>query len=105
MSGTRCTVSFVDENGIEHCAEVVATSVFEAGALALKAFSADPFIHEKPTPGTALKISVMAPLTTHELKIATLHKWAERPFRNPADTTHRQRIRQLLGMPASTRAL
>lgn len=100
MTANRCTVSFVDENGIEHTAEVIASSLYEAGALALKAFIADTFIHEKPTPATALKISVMAPLTTHELKIATLQKWAERPARSPADMTQRQCIRQLLGMPS-----
>lgn len=100
MTATRCTVSFIDENGIEHCAEVIASSVYEAGAMALKAFTADPFIHEKPTPGTALKVSVLAPLTTHELKIATLRQWADKGSRSPADMSHRQRIRQLLGLPA-----
>jgi hypothetical protein len=46
MTAKRCAVSFfIDENGIEHCAEVLAESVYEAAALALKSFNADPFIH------------------------------------------------------------
>lgn len=96
MPPKRCAVSFVDENGIEHTTEVFADSVYEAAALALRAFHADSFVHEKPTPGTTLNVRVFAASQDHSLRVGTLAKWVERVPQRPFEKLERDRIRHLL---------
>jgi hypothetical protein len=100
MTARRCAVRFIDENGIEHSAEVIAESVYEAAALALKSFHADPFIHDKPHERTALKVCVIAPCAEHALRVEQLQQWVEKTSRSPAEKLLRSRIRSLLGMTA-----
>jgi hypothetical protein len=90
MTARRCAVSFIDENGIEHCAEVLAESVYEAAALALKSFNADPFIHEKPHERTALKVSVIAPSAEHALRVEQLRRWVEKASRSSSEKLQRK---------------
>ncbi|MGA9719714.1 MAG: hypothetical protein WBQ79_15660 [Acidobacteriaceae bacterium] len=98
MTARRCTVRFTDENGIEHRVEVLAESVYEAAALALRSFNADPFIHDKPTERSALKVCVIAPSAEHALRVEQLRRWVEKASRSPAEKLARNRIRSLLGM-------
>jgi hypothetical protein len=99
MTARRCAVSFIDENGIEHCAEVLVESVYEAAALALKSFNADPFIHEKPHERTALKVSVIAPSAEHALRVEQLRRWVRKHRARSLRSYNATAFGSLLGMP------
>jgi len=46
-------------------------------------------------------VSVADVRVEHQVKIADLMKWLERPGRTPREITQRQRIRAILGMSVS----
>ena len=60
-----CRVSFQDTAGIAHCVEVTAESLFEAAALAIKAFRTAEWMESGPGNATVLEISVLQPIAKH----------------------------------------
>src|ERR1022692_3490878 len=71
-----CVVSFVDSTGIRHSIEVVAESLYEAAALAVREFRSHPWVDGvEPGAVTPLRISVKPPATTHEVSIKQLERW------------------------------
>lgn len=48
-----------------------------------------------------VKVSVAEVRVDHQVKIADLMKWLERPGRTPREITQRLRIREILGMSVS----
>jgi len=92
-----CTVSFVDSAGIRHSIEVAAESLYEAAALAIKTFRQHPWTDGiEPGTMTKLEVNIKAPVTTHEVSIRQLEKWAARTPRSPSETMLKSRVRALL---------
>ena len=58
-----CIVTFTDLEGSRHSVEVVADSLFEAAALALKAMAQAEFIEPNPGPASRLEIQVRPPVS------------------------------------------
>ena len=56
--GTRCRVSYLDSRNVEHAVDVTADSLFEAAAVAVRAFREGALVEELPVPGTELRITV-----------------------------------------------
>ena len=50
---------------------------------------------------SVVKVSVADVRVEHEVKMADLQRWLERPSRSPRETIDRQRIRAILGMAVS----
>ena len=48
--GTRCRVSYLDSRNIEHAVDVTADSLFEAAAVAVRAFREGALVEELPVP-------------------------------------------------------
>jgi hypothetical protein len=72
-----CIVSFTDLEGSRHSVEVVADSLFEAAALALKAMAKAEFIDPNPGPASRFEIQVRPPTITHSVTVGQVRRWIE----------------------------
>ncbi len=91
-----CRVSFQDAEGIAHSVEVTAQSLFEAAALAIKAFRAAEWMQSGPASGAVLEVSVLHPIAKHRIPLRTLMAWLEANGRTPKEQANKQRLRELL---------
>ena len=84
-----CVLAFTDSSGIRHSVEVAAESLYEAAALALKAFCAANLVDDlSPGRATILTIAVKSPATEHAVLCIAfsngwLHMAAPRRSRSP----------------------
>lgn len=95
MPGKKCQVRYKDLDGVFHCVEVEATSVYEASVLALSALSKHEWI-DAVGPGTRLEIQVIEPSATHMLLVAQVRRWLDAPAKNPADVIKKKKLKALL---------
>jgi hypothetical protein len=96
MAISRCRVSFVDAEGIEHAANVQASSVYEAAALAVREFREDSFVTTKPTEQTLLNVEVIPDPREHKLRVQQVVRWAGLSSSSPGEKVRRQHIKELL---------
>lgn len=91
-----CIVTFTDLEGSRHSVEVVADSLFEAAALALKAMTLAEFI--EPNPGTAsrFEIQVRPPSVTHSVTVGQVRRWIESGSSDPRVAIKKARLAELL---------
>jgi hypothetical protein len=68
MPRRPCSVSFIDPRGTEHCADVEASSLFEAATLGLEAFTASEFADDVG-PATRLVVQVRSPVVKHIITV------------------------------------
>ena len=66
--GTRCRVSYSDSRNIEHAVDVTADSLFEAAAVAIRAFREGALVEELPVAGTELRIAVFPLPIEHRVR-------------------------------------
>ena len=91
-----CRVSFQDPAGLVHCVEVTAASLFEAAALAVKAFRTAEWMNSGPGSGTLLEISVLRPVARHRIPLGKVMAWLESNGRTPKEQASKQRLREML---------
>jgi hypothetical protein len=91
-----CIVTFTDLEGSRHSVEVVADSLFEAAALALKAMAAAEFIDPNPGRASRLDIQVRAPSVTHSVTVGQVRRWIESGSSDPRVATKKARLAELL---------
>jgi hypothetical protein len=91
-----CLVSFTDERGVEHTAEVDATSLFEAATLGLEALKAAEWT-DGIGPGTRLVVEVRSPAVKHIVTVQQLRRWAESTAIDPAERLQKNHASQVLG--------
>jgi hypothetical protein len=90
-----CTVSFTDTNGLRHSVNVQAETLYEAVALAVRAFRE----HQcAPTPMTAFEIEARSPAVTHTVTMRKVGDWLRSWAKSPADRIMKERLK---GMMAS----
>lgn len=92
----KCVVSFRDGDGVEHVAEVLAESLYEAGALALLQFRRSDWSRETSLDAGTLRVEV-CDSTFYKVKVADLEAWLKRSGGAPRDVAMRQRVRVRLG--------
>ena len=93
----QCRVSFTDSEGITHCAEVTAETLYEAAVLALGEFERCGFTDAHTGPATRLQSRCLAPSTSHEIAVGKVRAWLERNGRSPAQQALKTRLREVLG--------
>jgi len=93
----QCRVSFTDPEGITHCAEVTAKTLYEAAVLALAEFGRCGFTDAHTGPATRLTIAVLAPSTSHEISVVKVRAWLDGSGRSPAQQALKVRLRGVLG--------
>jgi hypothetical protein len=92
----RCLVSFRDEEGVEHVAEVAAASLYEAGAVALQHFRRSDWSREASLDTGTLRVEVCES-TFYNIKVAELEAWLKRTGGKPSEVALRQKVRNRLG--------
>ena len=85
MPARICVVSYRDASGLEHSAEVVAESLYEAAALA-------------PGCGAEFAVTVRAEIATHRLRVGQLEDWLASAGRSPAEQALKTRLAEILGL-------
>jgi hypothetical protein len=97
--GTRCRVSYLDSKNIEHAVDVTAESLFEAAAVAMRAFREGALVEELPVPNTELRIAVFPLPVEHRVRLQRVEQWAQTgTVKSPVDMLRRERVRELLGL-------
>jgi len=91
-----CRVAFTDGAGVTHSVAVVASSLYEAAALALAEFKRCGFAMAMAGPATRLTVTVEVPCTSHELSVAKLQAWLDASSKTPREAAAKVTLRQLL---------
>jgi len=97
-SSKKCFVSFRDTDGVEHVAEVVAGSLYEAGALALKQFRWSDWSREASFETGTLRVEVCES-NSYNIVVADLEQWLKKTGGSPREMTLRNNIRSKLQEP------
>jgi hypothetical protein len=97
--GTRCRVSYLDSRNVEHAVDVTADSLFEAVAVAIRAFREGALVDELPVAGTELRIAVFPLPVEHKVRLQRVEQWAQTgTTKSPVEKLRRDRVRELLGL-------
>ena len=77
--------------------DVTADSLFEAAAVAVRAFREGALVEELPVPGTELRITVSP--VEHRVGLQRVEQWAQTgTVKSPVEMLRRERVRELLGL-------
>ena len=87
-----CVVSYLDPSGIRHTVELEASSLYEAAALALRAFRAH---HCDPGEMGKLEVEIRSSVT-HTLTVQRLETWLKGGAKSPKEAVMKERLRALL---------
>ena len=97
--GTRCRLSYLDSRNIEHAVDVTADSLFEAAAVAVRAFREGALMDDLPVAGTELRIAVFPLAVEHSVRLQRVEQWAQTgTVKSPVEMLRRERVRELLGI-------
>ena len=92
-----CTVSFTDSAAIQHCVVVTASTLYEAVALAVRAFRQQGLLAEVHLgPATEFTVEVRQHAVRHTTSIARLEQRINAVGRGPKETLAKERVRDLL---------
>jgi hypothetical protein len=91
-----CKVSVADIEGVEHSTQVTAASLYEAVAAALATIRKDDWTGEIGTGLTTVKVEVLQPPVTHEVKMKDSQAWLQRKAGSPADMILRDKCAKML---------
>lgn len=87
-----CIVSYLDTDGLRHTVEVEAGSLYEAAALAVKAFKQ----HDcEPRGLNELEVEMRTSIT-HTLTVKRLHEWLKGSSKTPKEAVMKERLRELV---------
>jgi hypothetical protein len=101
MGISRCRVSYLDQEGLDHAVEVEAESLYEAVAVAVAEFRQGEIMTDAPGPMTEFCVTVVRKPIEHRIRLNQVSKWAEHTTKDgPARIMKRQRVRSLLGEKA-----
>ena len=81
---------------IRHSVDVMAESLYEAAALAVKAFRTAKLLDSQPVLVTELEIKVSTPAVTHTVSIRRLQEWLECSGKTPREQALKHRLRGML---------
>lgn len=88
----KCIVSFLDVSGIRHQVEVDAGSMYEAAALAVRAFRE----HDcEPALLNELEIEIRTSVI-HTLTVKKLREWLHGGAKTPKEVVIKDRLRELI---------
>jgi hypothetical protein len=90
-SSKKCRVSFRDMSGVEHVTEVLAESVYEAAALALKQFRRSDWSREASFETGTLRMEVCETIS-YSLLVSDLEQWLKKSGGSPREMTMRTNI-------------
>ncbi len=86
----NCVVSYSDPEGLEHSVVVMADSLFEAAAMALRGFNTHGC---PPGPAARLRVQVTPPAVTHIVTVQKVEDWLNGGARSPREALLKNRLR------------
>jgi len=98
MSLRLCRVTITDLEGVRHSVEVTASTLYEAVALGLAAIRGEEWAGEIAEGLNRVEVTVSTVPVTHCVIMQDFRKWLDRKGGAPREVTHRERIRQILGL-------
>jgi len=80
--------------------DVTAESLFEAAAVAMRAFrEGGALVEELPVANTELRIAVSPLPVEHRVRLQRVEQWAQTgTVKSPVEMLRRERVRELLGL-------
>jgi hypothetical protein len=97
-----CRVSCRDQDGIENAVDVRAASLYDAVARGLRALQANPWVGVIGEGLATITVEVRSGVESkHDVRMQDFRRWLNAPGRTPAQITARQRVREILGDPAT----
>ena len=87
-----CVVSYQDNQGIRHSAEVTAETLYEAAVLGLKALD----VNQRFTHNITIDVRVKNPETTHSVSGAVLEAWLARPAKSATEQALKSRLKGVM---------
>lgn len=100
MPVRSCRVTVADIDGVNHTAQVTASTLFEAVALGLAAIRGSDWVVGLAQGLNTVRVEVKDVPVEHEVKLEQFMKWLGRGGGSPKDVSDRNRARQILGLPA-----
>jgi hypothetical protein len=88
-----CTVSFTDHEGIQHSVTVQAESLYEAVALAVRAFSEHDCV---PGLASQLEVEARSPAVTHTVSMAKMQEWLNGASKSPNEKLVKERLKRMM---------
>ena len=85
----NCVVSYTDSQGLEHSVPLQADSLFEAAAMALRAFKAHGC---PPGPAARLRVQVIPPAGTHVFTVQQVEDWLKGGASSPKEALLKRRL-------------
>ena len=86
----NCVVLYSDPEGLEHSVVVMADSLFEPAAMALRAFKTHGC---PPGPAARLPVQVTPPAVTHVATVQKVEDWLKGGARSPKEALLKKRLR------------
>jgi len=102
MGIRSCRVTIRDVDGVLHSVNVTAASLYEAVAQGLATIRGCDWVAGISQGLNTVKVSVSNVHVEHEVRLQDFSKWLEKHGGTPRETSDRQRIRAILGMPKHT---
>ena len=87
-----CVVSYLDISGIRHSVEVEAESLYEAAAMAVRAFRQH---NCEPRGIQKLEVEIRSSVT-HTLTVNRFEEWLSGSCKSPRDAILKERLRELV---------
>lgn len=100
MSLRLCRVTVCDLEGVKHSVEVTASTLYEAVALGLAAIRAADWAGDIAGGLNTVEVTVNSVAVVHSVRMQELMKWLGRRGGSPKEISHRNHVRQLLGLEA-----
>ena len=91
---SKCFVSYLDTIGIRHQVEVEADSMYEAAALAVKAFMAGDC---KPGAMAQLDVEIRTSIV-HSFTVKRLKDWLNGACKSPNERVMKEKLKELIGL-------
>ena len=98
MPPRSCRVTIRDTEGLEHTAQVTASTLYEAVALALVSLRGKEWVAGIPEGLNPVKICVTDIPVEHTVTMKDFTRWLIREDGSPKDRISRSRVKEILGM-------
>lgn len=98
MPPRSCRVTIRDTEGFEHTAQVLASTLYEAIALALVALRGKEWVAGIPEGLNPVKVCVTDIPIEHTVTMKDFTRWLIREGGSPKDRISRSRVKEILGM-------
>jgi hypothetical protein len=89
----KCVVKLRDAEGVEHAAQVIAESLYEAACMALRQFRRSAWSRETAVDAGTIQVEVWEAPTVYKISVGSLEKWLSRSGGSPREVALRHKIR------------